>query len=104
MTTPDYRQTLRSNYYLADDDEIAAEYDAYVASQHTELNQALTEAKTAVHRASRALIELIELDAPDLGDLDGGDALHALADAGRAIRTADLCHTHHLNPGHNGQN
>jgi len=89
--TADYARTLRSSHYLAHDDEIAAEYDAYVASQHAELNQALTEAKTAVHRATRALIELMELDAPDLSDIAGGDALHYLADAGRAIRTADRC-------------
>lgn len=78
MTTTDY-------------DEIAAEYDAYVSAQHTELIRALTEARTAAHRASRALIELIELDAPQLGDIAGADALHALADAARAIRTADRC-------------
>lgn len=71
-------------------DDIAAEYDAYVSSQQAALTAAITDARNAVHHASRALFELIELDAlPTTYDAD--DAAHALRAAGREIRAAERC-------------
>jgi hypothetical protein len=73
-------------------DDDAADYDAYVAHQESELTKALAAANDAVHRASRALFELTELDAPEWTQTtEGEDATAALTEAGHAIRAANRC-------------
>ncbi|MFG1621184.1 hypothetical protein [Kribbella sp. NPDC049227] len=78
--------------HLADSDQIAAEYEAYVAHQESDLAEALANASSAVHRATRALAELIELDAPQWTQTtEGDDAQAALTVAARALRAANRC-------------
>ncbi|MEV6895669.1 hypothetical protein [Kribbella sp. NPDC051137] len=77
---------------LPDDEQIAHEYDAYVAAQESELSVALTAAASAVHAATSALRELIELDAPQWTQTtEGDDAQTALTDAARILRAANRC-------------
>ncbi|MDX2969854.1 helix-turn-helix transcriptional regulator [Kribbella solani] len=69
-----------------------ADYGTYVAAQESDLLHAIGDAKDAIQRASRALFELIELDAPQWTQTtEGDDAQTALSDAGRAVRAADRC-------------
>ena len=82
--------------HLADNDQIAAEYDAYVTSQRDELNQGLLDAMTGLQTAHRALLELIELDAPGFATIAADDAAHFLTDARRAVRALDRCTLEHL--------
>ncbi|WP_427888622.1 hypothetical protein ACQHIV_35190 [Kribbella sp. GL6] len=73
-------------------DDPEADYIAYVAAQESELSAALTAAASAVHAATSALRELIELDAPQWTQTtEGDDAQAALTDAARVLRTANRC-------------
>lgn len=92
MTTQHTDARYADAEHLADNDQIAAEYQAYVAHQESDLAEALTTASSAVHRATRALAELIELDAPQWTQTTEGDDTHAaLTDAARSIRAANRC-------------
>lgn len=73
-------------------DDAEADYIAYVGGQEAALTGALADALVSVHRASRALFELIELDAPGWTQTtEGDDATADLTEAARAIRAADRC-------------